>query len=63
MKKLLKKIGYTNVVLFIASTIIVLAYVDFENPSVFDYGLIALYAITILIHIIRITLFILVKER
>lgn len=63
MKKMLKRIGYTNIALFIASTVILLAYVDFENPSAFDYGLIALYSLIILIHIARIVLFMFVKER
>lgn len=63
MTKMLKKIGYTNIVLFVASSVIILAYVDFQNPSGFDYGLMVLYGITILIHILRIVLFISVKER
>jgi len=57
MKKLLKRFGYTNIALLIASTVIILAFVDFQNPSTLDYVLMALYGITILIHIIRLIMF------
>ena len=50
------KIGYTNIVLLAASTVILMAYVDFENPSILDYVMLASYGITILIHIIRLFL-------
>jgi len=56
MKKMLKRFGYTNIALVLASTVIILTYVDFQNPSSFDYVLITLYGITILIHIIRLIL-------
>lgn len=57
MKKLLKRFGYTNIALVLASTVIILTYVDFQNPSTIDYVLMTLYGITILIHIIRLILF------
>lgn len=59
MKKMLRMFGYTNAALLIASTIIIMVYVDFQNPSTFDYVLITLYGITFLIHITRLILFIL----
>lgn len=53
---MLIKIGYTNIALLAASTVILIAYVDFKNPSILDYVMLAAYGITILIHIIRLFL-------
>jgi len=50
---MLKRFGYTNIALLVASTVIILTYVDFKNLSTFDYVLLVLYGITLLIHIIR----------
>lgn len=60
---MLKRFGYTNIALLIASTVIVLTYVEFQNPTTFDYVLLALYGITVLIHITRLILFMFSKER
>jgi len=62
MKKMLKRFGYANVALILASTVIILTYVDFQKPSTLDYVLITLYGFTILIHIIRLILF-MIKAR
>jgi len=62
MKKMLKRFGYANIALILASTVIILTYVDFQNPSTLDYVLITLYGFTILIHIIRLILF-MIKAR
>lgn len=56
MEKMLIKIGYTNIALLAASTVILIAYVDFKNPSILDHVMLAAYGITILIHIIRLFL-------
>lgn len=47
------KIGYTNAALLAAGTVILMAYVDFKNPSILDHVMLAAYGITVLIHIIR----------
>lgn len=61
MKNKLKKFGYTNIGLLVVSTVIIQIYVDFQELSVFDYVLLVLYAVIILIHLIR--LIILFKSR
>ena len=61
MKKKVKKFGYTNIALLVVSSVIIQIYVDFQELSVFDYVLLALYAVIILIHLIR--LIILFKSR
>lgn len=61
MEKNLKKFGYTNIALLVASTVIIRVYVDFQNPSALDYVLLVLYVVIILIHLIR--LIILFKVR
>lgn len=63
MKRLLKRIGYVNIALLIASTAIILKYVDFQSPSTLDYVLLTLYGLTLIIHSTRIILFMIVKER
>lgn len=54
MEKMLKKFGYTNIALLIFSVLILTLYVDFKNISAWDYVLIILFGLLILIHIIRI---------
>ena len=61
MEKKLKKFGYTNIALLVASTVIIQVYVDFRDPSALDYVLLVLYVVIILIHLIR--LIILFKVR
>ncbi len=63
MKRMLKRIGYVNIALLIACTAIIIKYVDFQNPSTFDYVLLALYGLTVLTHIARLIMFMLQKER
>jgi len=53
MKKVLEKFGYVNMALLLASTVIILKYVDLQDRSILDNVLIALYGITILIHTAR----------
>ena len=53
---MLIKIGYTNIALLAAGTVILLAYVDLKNPSILDYVMVAAYGIAVLIHIIRLFL-------
>jgi uncharacterized protein YhhL (DUF1145 family) len=54
MEKMLKKFGYTNIALLVFSVLILTLYVDFKNISAWDYVLIILFGLLILIHIIRI---------
>ena len=61
MRKKVKQFGYTNIVLLVVSSVIIQIYVDFQELSVFDYVLLVLYAVVILIHLIR--LIILFKSR
>ena len=61
MKKKVKKFGYTNIALLVVSSVIIQIYVDFQELSLFDYVLLVLYAVIILIHLIR--LIILFKSR
>ena len=61
MTKKVKQFGYTNIVLLVVSSVIIQIYVDFQELSVFDYVLLVLYAVVILIHLIR--LIILFKSR
>ena len=61
MKKKVKKFGYTNIALLVVSSVIIQIYVDFQELSLFDYVLLVLYAVVILIHLIR--LIILFKSR
>lgn len=63
MKRMLKRIGYVNIALLIASTAIIIKYVDFQSPLTFDYVLLALYGLTVLTHITRLIMFMLQKER
>lgn len=56
MEKMLIKIGYTNIALLAASTVILMSYVDLKNPSFLDYVMVAAYGITVLTHIIRLFL-------
>lgn len=56
MKNKLKKFGYINIGLLVVSTVIIQVYVDFQNLSAFDYVLLVLYAIVILIHLIRLVI-------
>ena len=51
---MLKKFGYTNIALLVFSVLILTLYVDFKNISAWDYVLIILFGLIILIHIIRI---------
>lgn len=61
---MLKKFGYTNIALLIFSVLILMIYVDFNQLSAWDYVLIILFGLIILIHIIRIIiLFISTKSR
>lgn len=53
---MLIKIGYTNIALLLASTVILMSYADFKNPSILDYAMFAAYGFAVLIHIIRIFL-------
>ena len=53
---MLIKIGYTNIALLAASTVILMSYVDLKNPSFLDYVMVAAYGITVLTHIIRLFL-------
>lgn len=61
MKKKVKQFGYTNIVLLVVSSVIIQIYVDFQEPTLFDYVLLVLYTVVILIHLIR--LIILFKPR
>lgn len=61
MKKVLEKFGYVNMALLLASTVILLKYVDFQDRSTLDNVLIALYGITILIHTARLMFIIKVR--
>lgn len=63
MKRMLKRIGYVNIALLIASTVIIIKYVDFQSPTTIDYVLLALYGTTVLIHFTRLIIFMLPKER
>lgn len=63
MKKMLKQFGYTNIALLIVGIAIILTYVDFQNPKIFDYVLLTLYGVTVLIHLARLILFMFQKER
>lgn len=63
MKRMLKRIGYVNIALLIASTVIIIKYVDFQSPSTIDYVLLALYGTIVLIHFTRLIIFMVPKER
>ena len=54
MEKMLKKFGYTNIALLVFSVLILTLYVDFNHLSTWDYVLLVLFGLIILIHIIRI---------
>lgn len=62
---MLKKFGYTNIMMLLIGAAILYFYVDFGQPSKYDIIIIVLFALTILIHIIRIVLLIISyrKER
>ncbi len=62
---MLKKFGYTNLMMLLIGVAILYFYVDFGQPSKYDIIIIALFALTVLIHIFRIILLIISyrKER
>jgi len=61
MKKVFEKLGYVNMALLFASTVIILKYVDFQDRSAFGNVLLTLYGITILIHAARLMFIIKVR--
>lgn len=55
---MLKKFGYTNILMLLIGIAVLYYFVDFGQPSKYDIIIIVLFALTILIHTFRIILLI-----
>jgi len=53
---MLKKFGYTNIMVLILGLLIIVTFVDFNNLEVIDYVILSLFGTTVLIHLVRIGL-------
>lgn len=53
---MIKKFGYTNVMVLALGILIIVTFVDFSNLKAIDYVILSLFGITVLIHLIRIVL-------
>ena len=55
---MLKKFGYTNVMMLIMMIVLIIAFVDFNHLTGIDYIILSLFGILVLIHFVRIGLFV-----
>lgn len=51
---MLKKFGYTNIMVLIVGLLVIVTLIDFNHLEVIDYIILSLYGITVLIHLWRI---------
>lgn len=58
---MLKRFGYTNLMVLVIGLVIMYVYVDFENPSKLDFVMMLIFGLTILVYIIKLILLIFKK--
>jgi len=58
---MLKRFGYTNLMVLVIGLVIMYVYVDFENPSKLDFVMMLIFGLTILVYIVKLILLIFKK--
>jgi hypothetical protein len=51
---MLKKFGYTNLIMLVILSAIALFWMDWDKPGVFEIAFLSLFGLTVLAHIVRI---------
>ncbi|HHY22555.1 MAG TPA: hypothetical protein GX525_11930 [Bacilli bacterium] len=55
---MLKRFGYTNLMVLGIGIAVLLLYVDFQQPSKLDMVLMSLFGLTVVIHLLRLVMII-----
>ena len=60
---MLEKFGYMNLLMLGIGLAIMMLFVDFQTPAVFDLTLIGLFSLTIFVHAVRLFLLLTAEKR